>query len=112
MTEKAFEIKVKRFLADSGCWFVKTWSNGIQRAGIPDLIVCCHGTFLGVELKAEHGYPSALQIWNLDEIRKAGGIGIVLYPDQFKDFQELINYLNIGWSVKSILNRFEEKGRL
>jgi Holliday junction resolvase len=90
MKEKEFEIKVKAFLKDRGCWVLKTWSNGVQRQGIPDLLVCCNGFFIGVELKAEKGRPSNLQLWNIEEIRKAGGIAIVLYPDQFERFKDMI----------------------
>lgn len=94
MTEKQFEEKVKAFLKKSGCWYLKTWSNGIQRQGVPDLLVCCNGYFLGVELKNETGKPSELQLWNIAKIRESGGIGIVLYPDQFKEFAECIMNLN------------------
>lgn len=93
MSEKQFENKVKAFLKAQGCWVLKTWSNGVQREGIPDLLVCCNGYFLGVELKAENGKPADLQLWNVDKIRQAGGIAIVLYPDQFEQFKELIQYL-------------------
>lgn len=102
MTEKQFENKVKSYLKDLGCWVLKTWSNGVQREGVPDLLVCCNGYFLAIELKAETGKPSDLQLWNIDKIRKAGGIGIVLYPYQFDQFKELIycllNYLHLGAS--------------
>ena len=91
--EKNFENKVKSFLKDQGCWVLKTWSNGVQRSGVPDLLVCCNGYFLGVELKAESGKPSDLQLWNIEKIREAGGIAIVLYPDQFERFRELIDTL-------------------
>ena len=37
MTEKQFENKVKKFLKEQGCWVLKTWSNGVQRKGVPDL---------------------------------------------------------------------------
>lgn len=94
--EKNFENKVKKFLKESGCWVLKTWSNGVQRSGIPDLLVCCNGYFLGVELKAENGKPSELQLWNIEKIRKAGGIAIVLYPNQFEEFKEYIRYLRIN----------------
>ena len=92
--EKSFEKQVKRFLADSDCWVLKTWSNGIQREGVPDLLVCCNGYFLGIELKAESGVPSPLQLWNINEIRKAGGMAFVLYPDKFHVLKDLINDLN------------------
>lgn len=99
MTEKQFEKKVKAFLDEQGVWWLKTWSNGIQREGVPDLLICCNGYFLGVELKNETGHPSALQLWNIDQIRKAGGIAIVLYPDQFDEFKEFIEEMNDGISL-------------
>lgn len=91
--EKQFENKVKAFLKEQECWVLKTFSNGIQREGIPDLLVCCNGYFLAVELKASKGKPSELQLWNIDQIRKANGIAIVLYPDQFSQFQKLVEAL-------------------
>lgn len=91
--EKHFENKVKKFLKDQNCWVLKTWSNGVQRSGVPDLLVCCNGYFLGVELKAENGKPSELQLWNIEKIRESGGIAIVLYPDQFESFKEFIDYI-------------------
>ncbi len=90
MKEKQFEKQVKTFLDSQEVWWLKTWSNGIQREGVPDLLVCCNGYFIGVELKNETGHPSALQLWNIDQIRKAGGIAIVLYPNQFELFKDLI----------------------
>ena len=94
--EKQFENKVKAFLKEQGCWFVKYWSGNAQNGkkftkdGVPDLLVCWKGKFLGIELKAENGKPSDLQLWNLDQIRKAGGEGILLYPHQFEDFKKFI----------------------
>lgn len=97
--EKRFEEKVKTFLKEQNCWVLKTWSNGVQRSGVPDLLICCNGYFLGVELKAENGTPSELQLWNIDEIRKAGGIAIVLYPNQFEEFKQLIGWLDGGFKL-------------
>lgn len=92
--EKDFEKKVREFLEkDCGCWVLKTWSNGVQREGVPDLLVCCNGYFLGVEVKAANGYPSELQLKNIQWIRKAYGIAIVLYPNQFDEFKHLIHQM-------------------
>ena len=96
MTEKQFEKKVKQFLTDQGCWLLKTWSNGVQREGVPDLLVCCKGLFLGIELKAANGKPSALQLWNIEQIRASGGVAMVLYPDQFENFKHMIMLLLSG----------------
>ena len=102
-SEKAFEGRVKKYLKDNGCWVLKTWSNGVQREGVPDLLVCCNGYFLGVELKAEHGKPSDLQKRNIRLIREACGIAIVLYPDQFEAFKELICQLKLGMHESAVL---------
>ena len=92
--EKEFETKVKVFLKDNGCWFIKYWGGGgFTKSGIPDLLVCCRGSFLGVELKARGGRPSVLQVRELKRIREAGGYGILLFPQDYELFQQLINYL-------------------
>ena len=104
MKEKAFEEQVKKFLMEQGCWVLKTWSNGIQREGVPDLLVCCNGFFLGIELKADNGHPSGLQLWNIDWIRKAGGFAMVLYPKDFAMLKDLIldlkEGIDIDWWLK------------
>lgn len=91
--EKRFENKVKEYLKSKGCWFVKFFANNFTKAGVPDLIVCVNGHFLAVEVKSSKGKPSALQLCNIEEIRKAGGTAIVLYPDQFDDFKEIVEKL-------------------
>lgn len=93
--EKQFENKVKKFLEEQGCWFLKYWGGAAYtKAGIPDLLVCCNGHFLGVELKAPNGRPSPLQIYNLKKIDESGGYGILLYPKDFETFKGLIQALN------------------
>ena len=89
--EKQFENRIKKFLKEQGCYFIKYWGGGqFTKSGIPDLLICCNGYFVAVEVKAENGKPSDLQLWNIEEIKKAGGIAMVLYPNQFEDFQNFI----------------------
>ena len=95
-SEKAFEKRVKQYLSDQGCWVLKTWSNGVQREGVPDLLTCVNGYFVAVELKAATGKPSSLQLWNVEQIRAANGIAIVLYPDMFDQFKRMIELLLSG----------------
>lgn len=95
MKEKAFENKIKSYLKENNCYFVKYWGGGyFTEAGIPDLLVCCNGYFLGLEIKAENGKPSELQKYNMEQIKKAGGIGMIVYPKDFDDLKELIRRLN------------------
>lgn len=93
--EKQFEEKVKTFLKEQGCWFLKYWGGGgYTKSGVPDLLVCCKGHFMGVELKAPNGKPTELQVYNLKKIDEAGGYAILLYPKDYGDFKRMVDYLN------------------
>lgn len=89
--EKNYENQIKEFLKEQGCYFVKYWGGGqFTKAGVPDLLVCCEGVFLGVEVKAKWGKPSELQLINLGRIREAGGIGVLIYPSDFDLFKQMV----------------------
>ena len=104
--EKNFENRVKKFLKDQGCWFIKYWGGAAYtKSGIPDLLVCCNGNFLGVELKGPKGEPSDLQLCKLREIEKAGGYAILLFPDDFQVFKDFIIGLNYGFTEAKIASR-------
>lgn len=55
--------------------------GGYGRSGIPDIIVCHKGKFLGVECKAGYNKPTALQEREMVEIQKAGGAAMVVRED-------------------------------
>lgn len=91
--EKNFENKIKKYLESEGTWFVKFFANRMTKIGIPDLLCCVNGFFLAVEVKAEKGKPSELQVWNRDRIVRSGGFAVILYPDQFDTFTLLVRAL-------------------
>lgn len=94
--EKQFETKVKKFLKSKGCWSLKYWGGAsYTKSGIPDLLVSCSGRFMGIELKAPKGRPLPLQIINLRDIDRSGGYAILLYPDDYALFQDLIQYIQL-----------------
>ena len=84
--EKNFENRIKKYIKARGGWYVKYWGSGMTEAGIPDLLCCIDGRFVGIEVKAQNGRPSELQLWTIDKIREAGGIAFVLYPSAWKRF--------------------------
>ena len=92
--EKNFEQKIKRFLDEEGAYWVKFFANSYTRSGVPDLLCCVHGHFVAVEVKAQNGKPSPLQIHNCTEIRIAGGFAFILYPSGFEDFKQFVYGLN------------------
>ena len=90
-TEKNFEDKIKKYLKEHHCWFLKYWGGAAYtKSGIPDILVCCKGWFIAVEVKAANGKPSDLQVYNLRKIDSAGGRAILLYPKDFDMFKRLI----------------------
>ena len=87
MKEKNFERRVKEWIRDSGGWCCKYHGDAFSTAGVPDILACMDGKFAGIEVKADDGEPSKLQIWTVKQIRKAGGAAVVLYPSAFDRFR-------------------------
>lgn len=88
--EKNFENKVKKYLDSIGAYHFKIWGGGFQKSGLPDIICCNNGIFVGIEVKAKNGHASELQKYNCRKINEAGGIGIILFPDGFNDFKKIM----------------------
>lgn len=109
--EKNFEDRVKEFLKGKNCWFLKTWSNGVQRSGVPDILACYEGRFLGIELKASYGRPSELQLYNLMQIHESGGFALLLYPKDFELFKKLIGGLE-NRNVEQVIEAYKPFNKL
>lgn len=92
--EKNFENKVKAYLRTRGAYFVKFFGNAFTRSGVPDLLTCVNGYFVGIELKAKDGRPSDLQLHNIKKIREAGGFAFVLFPSAYERFTRFIEGLD------------------
>lgn len=102
--EKTFENKVKKYIEDSGGWQVKFFANRMTKKGIPDILACINGYFVAIEVKAQYGKPSELQLYNCRKIREAGGFAFILYPSGFDEFKSFVNDLKI--------EKFEREMRL
>ena len=76
--EKKVKDKVKAFLKDQGAYFFMPATGGYGKSGVPDIVACLNGRFIGVECKANGNQPTALQRKNLAEITGAGGIAFVV----------------------------------
>lgn len=95
--EKTYENKIKTYLTSKDAWFIKYWGGAkYTKSGIPDILVCLNGFFLAIEVKAPNGKPSYLQLKNIQLIRKANGVGVILYPKDYDLFQELCDCLLQG----------------
>lgn len=79
MSEGRLVERIKQYLKEKGAYVEKIWGGGFQSAGIPDLIACYNGRFLGIEVKVGKNKPSDLQKAKLSLINKAGGTGICVW---------------------------------
>ena len=79
MKEGTLVAKIKKYLIKNGAYCENIWGGGFQAAGIPDIIACYKGVFLGIEVKLDYNKPSEIQKAKLKLINDAGGIGIVAY---------------------------------
>lgn len=95
--EKNFENKIKKYIEEEGGWQVKFFANRMTKNGIPDLLCCLGGYFIGIEVKAQNGRPSELQLYNCRKIREAGGFAFIVYPSGFDRLKTILNQLKHGY---------------
>lgn len=76
------EAKVKKRvvakLKAAGMYFFYPVTGGYGSSGVPDIVGCFRGKFVGIECKAGKNKPTALQQLNLDQIEAAGGVALVI----------------------------------
>ena len=64
MKEQVLQTKVIKKLQTEGAYVVKTIST--NHAGVPDLLVCLRGQFLGLEIKAGRIFQEKLNHFELE----------------------------------------------
>ncbi len=93
MREKSIENNIKSYLRSKGAYYFKHHGNQYSQVGVPDIIACYKGYFIGIEVKNETGKTSPLQNVNLEMINDAGGYGIV--ARSVKDVELVIEAINL-----------------
>ena len=76
MLERDVVADIKKYLASLGndVFFWKEHGGPYGSAGIPDIICCYRGRFLGLEVKLPSGRLTELQKCAIEKINRAGGI--------------------------------------
>lgn len=79
--ESTITASIQRWLRNQPEWFgFKVAGSGSQMRGVPDIVGCWRGHFVGLEVKRPSvGRVSELQQHRLDQIRSAGGVAAVVY---------------------------------
>ena len=91
--EKRVKTKVESILKAEGAYYFFPATHGYGRSGVPDIIACVGGHFLAVECKAGTNKPTALQVREIESIRLAGGVAVVVNEANWDTLPELIRKL-------------------
>jgi Holliday junction resolvase len=83
--------KVTKLLTEKGAYWFYPVASGYGSAGIPDIVCCYRGRFVGIECKAGKGKTTALQDNNLERIKQCSGFALVVR----EDLTELIALLEL-----------------
>jgi len=82
--------RVKEVLKDLGAYYVMPVTSGYGNSGAPDFIVCLQGRFVGIECKAGNNKVTVLQRHNLDLIKTAGGIDLVVNDENVGELKSIL----------------------
>lgn len=77
--ETPLQRRMQEHIERRGGYVIKNWGSMISEPGIPDLIFCYKGLFVGCEVKVDSNTPSSAQGIHCRNIWKAGGIACVLW---------------------------------
>ena len=88
--EKKVKRKVMEQLKAMKAYTVTPMTSGFGNSGVPDVLCCYKGRFIGIECKANGGKATALQIHNLNSIEIAGGITFIINESNVDDLTNMI----------------------
>jgi Holliday junction resolvase len=91
--EKKVKAKVVEILKGFGAYYFYASTGGYGASGVPDIICCYKGRFIGIECKAGKGKTTALQEKNIAQIIAQGGLAIVVNEDNIEDVNELLKQI-------------------
>lgn len=82
--------RIKDFLKSKGIFHVKYFANAYTSVGIPDILACVKGHFVGIEVKTDIGKLSKMQEYQGEKICQSGGYWLCVRPSTFEDFKCII----------------------
>jgi hypothetical protein len=88
--EKKVKQRVVAQLKTLGAYYFYPVTGGFGSSGVPDIVCCLNGRFIGIECKAGKGKTTALQDKNLHEIREAGGTALVVNEENVDDLLRIL----------------------
>jgi Holliday junction resolvase len=91
--EKRVKTKVESILKSEDVYYFFPATHGYGRSGVPDIIACVNGHFLAIECKAGSNKPTALQVREIERIRRCGGVAVVANEENWEMVRDLVRTL-------------------
>ena len=88
--ESKVKKQVKKILDDIGAYHFSPMMDGYGRSGVPDIIACYKGKFIGIECKAGDNKPTLLQLRNIEDIKRNQGLAIVVNEGNIESLLALV----------------------
>jgi Holliday junction resolvase len=88
--EAKVKDKVVKILKVHGVYYFYPVTGGYGGSGVPDIICCHKGHFIGIECKAGRNKPTKLQELNITRIRQSGGMALVINEDNIDEVLEAL----------------------
>ena len=76
--EKWVKQQVVKMLKERHVYYFFPVAGAYTSIGVPDIVACIKGRFVGIECKAGNNRPTELQLRNLEAIRDNGGVALVV----------------------------------
>ena len=94
--EKRVKDKVVAVLKAAGVYYFFPATHGFGRSGVPDIVCCVNSYFLGIECKAGKNKPTELQVRELEAIRRANGVAVVVNEENWDMLPDLLRKMREG----------------
>jgi hypothetical protein len=73
-----------------GVYYFSPVTGGFGRSGVPDIVACYNGMFVGIECKAGKNQPTQLQLANLQSIAANGGLALTVNETTMRNVASMI----------------------
>jgi Holliday junction resolvase len=83
--------KIVKQLKVLGAYYFFPATGGYGKSGVPDIIICFRGKFIAIECKAGNNKCTTLQRMNLDAIKEAGGIAVVINEENVETVSNILS---------------------
>ena len=92
--EKWVKQQVVKMLKAMGVYYFFPIAGAYTSIGVPDIVACIKGRFVGIECKCGMNMPTVLQQKNIDAIIANGGVAIVINEGALETLKKILEDLN------------------